>query len=422
MNVPADDWQRPGPTRRQQRIDVLIGVSVTVAALLNLYLSRRAGMWASADQPALPEQVLWTLAITVPICFRRRWPEATALLVSAFFIVGQVRWVPEQQVASGALFTAVYTLGAWGRDRRRATVLRAVIIGVMFVWLVLAFVKAHFSATGGQEMTVAALLAGFFSAIIVNLGYFAFSYVLGDAVWHAVRRRHQVEEQAAALLAAQERIREQTVVEERLHIARELHDVVAHHVSVMGIQAAACRKVLDRDPERAKTALTAVESGARTAVDELRRMLGALRGTTTGAPAAPAGPAGLDRIGELAERAREAGLETSCSTHGVVREVPESVSLTAYRIVQEAVTNTLKHAHASQVDIRVRYLENELELDVADDGRGPRAAAGDGGMGLVGMRERVAVHDGTLESGARSGGGFRVRARIPLQRAGAVAR
>ena len=190
--------------------------------------------------------------------------------------------------------------------------------------------------------------------------------------------------------------------------------MVAHHVSVMGIQASACRKVMDRDPERARTALSAVEEGARTAVGELRKMLGALRASDGSAERGAA--AGVDRVQDLADRVRAAGLDARVGVYGDEVPVPESVSQAAYRIVQEAVTNTLKHGHASSVDIRVRYLAGELEVDVADDGRGPGSGATEpgSGMGLIGMRERVAVHDGTLELSRRTGGGFRVRARLPL--------
>jgi signal transduction histidine kinase len=207
--------------------------------------------------------------------------------------------------------------------------------------------------------------------------------------------------------------------------------VVAHHVSVMGVQASAGRRVLDKDPVKARAALAAVEQSARTAVDELRRMLSLLRrsdvetGPDGGRPAPPVagarGPdpalstaAGLDRVEDLVTSACEAGLKATVGVFGDPVPLPESLSQAAYRIVQEAITNTLKHAGATAIDVRIRYLATELELDIADDGRGP-AALNTAGMGLIGMRERVAAHDGALETGPRvTGGGFRVRARFPL--------
>jgi len=217
--------------------------------------------------------------------------------------------------------------------------------------------------------------------------------------------------QAEELRAAQEQAGERAVFGERVRIARELHDVVAHHVSVMGIQASAARRAMDKDVGKARTALGAVEDSARTAVTELRRMLGALRASDPVAEG-PSAAGGIERIDELLASVRDAGLTAHQAVYGDPVPVPDSVSQAAYRIVQEALTNTLKHAHATSVDVRVRYLAQEVEIDVTDDGRG--APGSTGGMGLIGMRERVAVLDGTIEAGPRAGGGFRVRVRLPI--------
>jgi signal transduction histidine kinase len=234
--------------------------------------------------------------------------------------------------------------------------------------------------------------------------------LIGRATWHLL------EVQAEALRRSRAANAERAVTHERVRIARELHDVVAHHVSVMGVQASACRRVLDKDPAKAKSALTAVEQSARTAVDELRRMLGVLRdaGATDGTTGY-----GLGQIERLLQGARDAGLTVEFEAFGTPVPVPDSVSLAGYRVVQEALTNTIKHARASGVDVRVRYLRREIEVEVTDDGRtvipsGPPQVARTYGLGLIGMRERVAAHDGSLEVGARTGGGFRVRARFPL--------
>jgi signal transduction histidine kinase len=243
--------------------------------------------------------------------------------------------------------------------------------------------------------------------VLINVLIFGFAYLFGETAWLAARREHELRLQTGELRAAREAAEERAVFGERVRIARELHDVVAHHVSVMGIQAAAARRAMGRNPEAATTALTAVEQGARTAVDELHRMLAALR--TTDEPA----PSGIEHVKDLTERVRDAGLTAEYAVYGRPVPLPASISQTAYRIVQEAVTNTLKHARASTVDVRIRYLARELEIDVADDGRGVPGTT-TGGVGLLGMRERVAVHGGTVEAGPRSAGGFRVRARLPL--------
>ncbi|GIF10416.1 sensor histidine kinase [Actinoplanes teichomyceticus] len=418
----VEEWRRPGPTRKQRRTDLWAGVAVAAVAVLNLYLLRSYGYWHTHRNPPIGEQIAWTVVCTLPLAWRRRAPEWVAVFISVAFIVAQVRFSQEQMVTSYALFAAIYTLGAWGRDRQRARVVRLAIIAVMFGWLTLSFALYHDMVTvselSGASGELPELPSMIFTAYLQNIVYFAFTYLMGDAAWRSVWRRHQLEEQAEQLRAAQEAAAGRAVLDERVRIARELHDVVAHHVSVMGIQASACRRALEKDPAKAVPALTAIEQGARTAVDELHRMLGALRASE---PARVEGPgAGIERIGEIADRAREAGLQVHLGTYGEPAPLPDSLSQAAYRIVQESVTNTLKHAHAATLDIRIRYLAGELELDVADDGRGG-AGPGGSGMGLIGMRERVAVHDGTLEHGRRAGGGFRVRARLPYAQVGSPA-
>ncbi|OJF10477.1 sensor histidine kinase [Couchioplanes caeruleus] len=420
----SDHWRRPGPTAPQRRADLAIGLGVAALAVLNVVLARSAGIFASANPPSLAEQTCWALAVTLPLIWRRTSPEIVSIVVAVAFIAEQYRGVQEQQVASGAIFAAIYALGAWGRDRSRARWLRLGIIAAMFVWLAVAWLMAHdeLPADGmpGASGELPPLLASIINGVLINGLFFGFAYLFGETAWQAARRRHQLEEQAAQLRAAQALISEQAVLGERVRIARELHDVVAHHVSVMGIQASASRRAMDRNPELARTALSAIEQCSRTAVDELRRMLGALRaadrpGDGEGLPHQRSvdNPAGIERVEELVDRARAAGLEGRLGVHGTPRTVPESVSQAAYRIVQEAVTNTLKHANATMIDVRIRYLVHDLELDIADDGRGDASGTASG-LGLIGMRERVAVHDGNLETGTRIGGGFRVRARLPI--------
>ena len=198
------------------------------------------------------------------------------------------------------------------------------------------------------------------------------------------------------------------VAEERTRIARELHDVVTHNVSVMVVQAAAGNDVWDSHPERAREALRNVEDTGRRALGELRRLLDI---TADGEGTLP--QPGLDRVDELVEQVRRAGLAVGVTVEGTRRPVPEALDLSAYRIVQEALTNTLRHAHATHAAVRVRYSPEAIEVEVADDGVGPNGGAGHG-RGLIGMRERVGLFGGDLHTGAGPDGGFAVRARIPL--------
>src|SRR5690348_30591 len=425
-----DRWRRPGPTPEQRRVDVLVGIAIVLLGMLNLTLTSSVGVFALGHPPSWPERILWEVLVTAPLVVRRRWPDGVALVVSAAFIAGQVRAAPETQLASGALFCAMYTLGAWGPAHRRSIRLRLAIIAAMFTWLTISLAisipRLPADAFADAAGPIPPLLAAIVNGVLINVLVFAFAYFFGETAWIAARREGQLEVQAEQLRASQADAGERAVMGERVRIARELHDVVAHHVSVMGVQASAGRRVLDKDPAKARAALAAVEQSARTAVDELRRMLSLLRHSDAAADPATApaaagravpaqsSAAGLDRVDDLVASAREAGLTARLGVFGDPVPLPESLSQAAYRIVQEAITNTLKHAGATAIDVRIRYLASELELDIAGDGRGTTAAK-EIGMGLIGMRERVAAHDGVLETGPRGpGAGFRVRVRFPL--------
>ncbi|MFC0509327.1 sensor histidine kinase [Micromonospora costi] len=415
--TPDDDWRRPGPTPEQRRLDLYAGLALTVLALFSLTLTRSTGAFLLGPPPSVPEQFFWTVAVPLPLIWRRRYPASVLVVVAAVFIAAQARSAPEAQLSSWALFAALYSLGAWGPDRRLSRRLRVGVIATMFAWLGVYYAvtvgsippDAFARAVGPVPPVIAAMVSG----VLVNGLYFGFAYFFGETSWLAARRQHELAEQAEELRRSQADARGRAVIGERVRIARELHDVVAHHVSVMGVQASAARRVFDKDPGKARTALTAIEETARTAVDELRRMLGVLR-AGEGTPERAEPPAGIDRIAAVVDRARDAGLRATLGVYGEPVPLPESVSQAAYRIVQEAVTNVLKHASGAAVlDVRVRYLAREVEVDVTDDGRSTRPANADG-LGLVGMRERVATHGGALEAGPRAGGGWRVRARFPL--------
>src|SRR5438445_124084 len=205
---------------------------------------------------------------------------------------------------------------------------------------------------------------------------------------------------------------ERATAEERARIARELHDVVAHSVSVMVVQASGVRRLLKDEQHREREALLSVEQIGRQALTEMRRMLGVMRsGEET--PAALAPQPGLQHLDRLIAQVEEAGLPVTLRVEGDRPDISPGVDLSAYRIVQEGLTNALKHAKGARADVVVRYVESSVELEIADNGTAP---VGDGnGHGLVGMRERVALYGGTLEAGPREGGGFVLRAELPVE-------
>ena len=239
-------------------------------------------------------------------------------------------------------------------------------------------------------------------------GDIGFGGAVAAGVWalgEAARNRHK---------AISESTR-RAVGEEQARIARELHDVIAHSVSVIVVQAAAADDVFDERPDQARAALRSIESAGREALGELRRLLAPVQPSADGAPPAP--QPGLDRLDELVAPLRAAGLEVEVRREDAQRgaPLPAGVDLSAYRIVQEALTNTLRHAGAARAEVTVRALDGMLELEVVDDGRGAPGPSAGAGRGIAGMRERAAMLGGTLEAGPLPGGGFRVHARLPLE-------
>jgi signal transduction histidine kinase len=224
-------------------------------------------------------------------------------------------------------------------------------------------------------------------------------------------------ERRAALFAADREARaREAVTEERAHLARELHDSVGHALNVVVLHAGAAQRVVETKPGLAREALGSIETAGRQALEDIERMLGILR-APDGAAGFDASP-GLDQLGRLCEQVREAGLPVALSVEGEKRALPASLDLTAYRIVQEALTNTLKHAGKTRASVVVRYEPEALALEIVDEGRGVSAGGAGGGRGLVGMGERVATFRGELEAGPRAEGGFAVRARLPLPKEG----
>ena len=243
-------------------------------------------------------------------------------------------------------------------------------------------------------------------------GFMAIAWFAGFALRERSGQAEAAQQRATEAEREREESARRAVFEERVRIARELHDVVAHHVSMMGVQAGAARMVVDRDPGKAKEALAAIETSSRQAVDELHRLLGFLRQAGETDDLAP--NPGMSQLPGLVAGMRRSDLAVEVDVEGEERPLPPTVDVSAYRIVQEALTNTLKHGGASRADVRLRYGPGELELEIVDDGRG----AGDpsqtgGGLGLIGMRERAALHGGQLTAGPVSGGGFAVRVRLP---------
>jgi signal transduction histidine kinase len=406
---------RSAPTPRELRYDVILAGAISVAAVLSSVLYRVAGFF---EEPAPGWATIpYAILIGVPLIWRRRFPAAVAIIVAATFIAGQALHVPEALIGNIALFIALYSVGAWDSQRMRAHIVRAAISVGMLGWL---FIAIYLGALDGldEENTTGAAFSPFVAftliQVLTNLLYFGGAYYYGERAWTSALERRALDDRTAELERERERLAEQAVALDRVRIARELHDSVAHHVSVMGVQAGAARSTLASDPDAASQALRHVEDTARSAIDELHGLLTTLRDAGPAPDTSPASTVGVAALPALVQASEDAGLPTELEIVGDPRPLPPTLSLNVYRIAQEALTNARKHAGPdASAEVRLRYLANAVELEVANTGT-TRTLRAPGGLGQLGMRERVATSGGSLEVGPRSRGGYLVRARLPL--------
>jgi signal transduction histidine kinase len=419
--------------------DGLLAALLTVIALPLLFLPSEnfERLYASGFRDPGPLAVLLTLCQTVPLAWRRRAPYAVLGVSTAAAIVHLALGF-KPTFAEAAMVVSLYTVAAH-RPRRRALLAAGLFALAMVGYGMIA--EARYPSPFQDSL----------QSWTLTFIQFGAAFFLGDLQRRRLADVAKLEALNAQLAEEQELRSRWAVAEERGRIARELHDVVAHSVSVMVVQAGAARRTMAISPEQAATALGQVEATGRQALVELRRLLGLLRdgdgdgeGEATAAALAP--QPSLANLDTLVTAAREAGLPVEVAVEGEPRPLPAGVDLSAYRIVQEALTNSLRHAGAARTRVRVGYGREALEVRVEDDGPGPapalagtglvvvRTGAGGvlnvadnadgadrkadrkagGGNGLIGMRERVALFGGTLEAGTRPGGGYRVAARLPL--------
>ncbi|MFS0853739.1 sensor histidine kinase [Microbacterium sp. 179-I 3D4 NHS] len=401
-------------TPRDHRSDLLLAGVLFVGAILSAALSSISQIYGD-EQAELWTALLYAVVVTAPLAVRRRWPATVSIVVSvAYFVAVTVR-VPEIYVGNIAMFIAIYTVGAWMNDRRRAMIVRVAIIVGMFAWLLITMYREAISEAAAADVVAGAMspyVAFMLIQILLNMLYFGGAYYFGERSWSAAAQRAVLEERTRELEREREVTAAQAVALDRVRIARELHDVVAHHVSVMGVQAGAARLVVDQDAAKAKSILTGIEASARDAIGELRQLLETLR-APGGETTETASTLGLADIPELVDASDEAGLPTDYTVIGEPVPVPSVVAVNLYRIVQEALTNARRHAGPdATADVRVRYDDDGVEVEVVNTGRVVGQLRP--GLGQLGMRERAIASGGTIEVSPRPRGGLRVRARVPL--------
>jgi signal transduction histidine kinase len=383
-------------TRRQQVVDGVLAAAVGVGCTLEVWAPSVFGS-THMTGPRLTVYASYLVAAAA-LAFRRRCALAVAVVVSLALAIEWLAFgAPEGFGVFATLVIAGYSVGAH-EDRRRALAGLGFLAAAGVIWNVRDPVDTSLhmhvqSATWLAPVVIAWLLGAYLRTRRL--------YVAGLSE-RAERAEREREEQAEAAVAS-----------ERARIARELHDIIAHSVSVMVVQAEAADEMLDRDrPDRARAPVWRIQETGRAALTDMRRMLGILREPDS-RPALMPQP-GIANLELLITQVRESGLPVALEVVGQPAPLTPGIDLSAYRIVQEALTNALKYAGPAHARVAVRYAAGALELEVSDDGAGPPHGTG-GGQGLVGMRERVALFGGQLEAGPAPGGGYVVRARLPLE-------
>lgn len=350
-----------------------------------------------------PATLLWIVAGVVPIAIRRMclwWAIGltTAMMLATFFI--PVIWTG----LNYSIMVLAYT-AASHRPLREAVAASVLLWGTVTLIIVTVIPAADL----GMSAEAAIAINNIAALVLFGIGRIVHS------------RRNRFTELSTRARVAEENQRlmvRQAINDERRRIARELHDVVAHHISVMGVMATGARRVLAKDPQKADEALATIETTGRSTLREMRRLLDVLRSSDETEDDEELTPQpGLDAVHALVGQIRDAGLPVNMTVEGEPYPLDPGIALTVYRIVQEGLTNTLKHGGPARAGVRITYGDDGLTLEVSDTGVGPRAStttSGRVGHGLVGMRERVALYGGTLRTGPRPGGGFRVHAIIPI--------
>jgi signal transduction histidine kinase len=383
-------------------VDGSIAAMFVVVGLVTT--SGRSNVPKSDYRPTDALTVLLVLLATVPFVARRRAPLAVLVITSTAVTI-LVEIGGNEGVTPTFLLLAAVTVGA--QCSTRTTVFAAGWLGAALVILLVT------DAPGFDAGTFA-----------TNVGLFAAMFLFGVNLRTRKARVEALEERAQAVEREKEEEARRAIADERLHIARELHDVVAHSMGVIAVQASVGEHVIDTNPDDAKRALHAISDVSRSTLGEIRRMLGVLREADDAGDSAIGGGAsyapapGLHELDRLVRELDGAGVPVDVTYEGERTELPRGVDLTAYRIVQEALTNVLKHGGRARASVVVRFEPGAVGLEILDDGRGVNGrseSSASGGHGLVGMRERVAVYGGTLEAGPRGGGGFRVAVRLPYE-------
>lgn len=432
-DFPPPEWERPMPDARLLRRDAGVTLLVMLLAVLGMEMILSFG--PSEQAPDRTLSYVATCALIAPLAVRRRFPIASMLVLSAFFL-GFGTWMPQvmmQLAPQIAYFVGLYSAVTWARDRRALRLALTGVIIAMFLWVVVSITNAKLLFGSDLDLPMAIETSGFIDPVLayagynflVNLFYFGGAIFLGLSSWRSAWQHEIVVAQAQQLREQSAELARRAVIDERLRIARELHDVVAHHISAVGVQAAAARMVQPRDPGRAAELMRGIEDSARQAVGETRSLLRVLRHEEPGGSETPGTDThrspepGLADLPALIEQSTRAGVRVQLIVvehrAGFLDSLGAGLGLALYRIAAESLANVREHSTARSAVLSLRSGIDETgewaEVEVTDDGN-PRPGTGGSGFGLRGIRERAELHHGLVDIGARSPAGWRSRARL----------
>jgi signal transduction histidine kinase len=399
--IAADDAVgRVAPYRVRMRRQLIQGNWLDVALAAAIVAVCEAQVASGTGQSELHGPgwvaILSGLLLGAPLIWRRRYPAAVLLAVFASAVLVSVLGLSQpKQGYIGEIVAALVVLYTIAGHADLRTALGGLVFGSVAVVLV---------STGQSSFE-----------LLGSLLLLAAPVVVGRVLRSRRRLIDELQSTTRALELSRDENARAAIAAERVRIARELHDLVAHAVSVMIVQAGAAEQVLDAEPERAREPIQAVQESGRQALSELRRLLGMLRPDRPGASSVGPHPT-LAEVDPLVDKLRETGLSVELHQSGVPNGLPPGIDQAAFRIVQEALTNVLKHADATVAHVTLSYGVDAIELEVTDDGRGSRSEANGAGHGLLGMRERTTAYGGEFHAGPRHAGGYAVRARLPIPR------
>ena len=442
-------------SRSPTRGDVYLVLALAAASVVFAVLYNTTSYWPFKGPLWLI--CLMSILVTLPLIWRRRFPSQTAWIQAAVFVTAQALAIMEPGVTQITVFMGVYSVGAWQSNRRAAFVSRLLLCVGIFVYLFISMIVQFESIS---DMTVLQFAAASAVTFLINVAFFGGAWLFGNRAWSQRRLLDELRSANAEVRCQEQQLTRQALDLERVRIARELHDGIAHHITGVGIHAAAARRSLEKNPDKARESLKTIESSTRETVDELRALVYTLRDTDDASTAEhnAQGNPGLGDIPELVDASRRSGQRIKVLTIGQSRPLTPITELSIYRVIQESLTNCRRYAGShAEVEVRLRYGSTELEIEISDSRspgvlpdepqaapepsaeRGPTSASAPGpnlgstsdaadsgsarlpnsaglGLGIIGMRERMSALGGTLEAGTKSRGGWLVRAQIPYPR------